>query len=127
MALLRIARLWLFASGLLCVAGALVHLAIPFGGPTWYNYWGAPQGLVTMAAAGLARPAITCVVIACILAIFAAYAFSALGFLYRLPARRLVLGIFGLGLVAHGVWLPIAAVKYGSLSIRVVDAQPLVC
>ena len=112
MSLLRIARWWLFASGLLCVAGALVHLAIPLGGPAWYNYWGAPQGLVAMAAAGLlVRPAVTCVVIACLLAIFAGYAFSALSLVHRLPAQRLVLGTIGLGLTAHGVWLPIAAVR----------------
>ena len=109
--MLRIARWWLFASALLCVAGALVHLAIPLGGPAWYSYWGAPQGLVTMAAAGLVRPVVTCVVIASLLGMFAGYAFSALGLVHRLPAQRLVLGIIGLGLAAHGVWLPIAAAK----------------
>lgn len=107
----RIARWWLFASGFLCVAGALVHLAIPFGGPSWYWYWGAPQGLVAMAEAGLARPAVSCVVIACILFVFAGYAFSALGFVRRLPAQRMVLGVTGLGLALHGVWLPVAAEK----------------
>ena len=107
----HIVKWWLLASALLCVAGALVHLAIPFGGPSWYWYWGAPQGLVAMAGAGLARPVVTCVVIACILFAFAAYAFSAMGFMRRLPAVRWVLGIIGLGLVAHGVWLPIAAVQ----------------
>jgi len=94
------------------VAGALVHFAIPLGGPGWYNYWGAPQGLVAMAAAGQAvRPAVTCIVIACLLGLFAGYAFSALGLIRRLPAHRWILGIIGLGLTAHGVWLPIAAVN----------------
>lgn len=112
--LLSISRWWLLASALLCVAGALVHLAIPFGGPAWYWYWGAPQRLVAMAAAGQVRPVVTCVVIACLLGIFAGYAFSALGFVRRLPAQRLMLGIIGLGLAAHGVWLPIAAVNDAS-------------
>ncbi|MEO6799978.1 MAG: hypothetical protein ABI178_08575 [Rhodanobacter sp.] len=106
-----IARWWLFASALLCVAGALVHLAIPFGGTAWYWYWGAPRRLVAMAAAGQVRPVATCILIACLLGIFAGYAFSALGFVRRLPAQRLMLGVIGLGLTAHGAWLPVAAVK----------------
>ena len=64
-----------------------------------------------MAAAGQVRPVVTCVVIAGLLAIFAGYAFSALGLVHRLPAQRFALGVIGLGLTAHGVWLPIAAVK----------------
>lgn len=107
----RISRYWLFASGLLCIAGALLHLAIPLGGPAWYSFAGAPQGLVAMAAAGLARPVVSCIVIACLLCIFAAYAFSALGFVQRLPAVRLVLGVVGLGLAVRAVWFPILAVS----------------
>jgi len=104
----------LFASGLLCVAGALLHLAIPLGGPTWYYFAGAPQGLVAMAEAGLARPVITCILIACVLCFFAIYAFSALGFMRRLPAVRLVLGVVGLGLVVRAVWFPILAASNSS-------------
>lgn len=107
----RVSRAWLFASGLLCAIGALLHLAIPLGGPAWYYFAGAPQGLVAMAEAGLARPAVTCIIIACILCIFAVYAFSALGFMRRVPAVRLVLGIVGLGLVVRAVWFPILAVR----------------
>jgi len=99
----------LLASGWLCVAGALLHLAIPFGGPAWYAFTGAPQGLVVMAEAGLARPVVSCVVIAFLLCIFAVYAFSALGFMRRLPAVRLVLGTVGLGLLVRAVWFPYLA------------------
>lgn len=109
MRLSRVSRAWLFASGLLCVIGALLHLAIPLGGPSWYYFVGAPQGLVAMAKAGLARPAVTCIIIACVLCIFAVYAFSALGFVRRLPAVRFVLGIVGLGLVVRALWFPILA------------------
>lgn len=105
----RVPAIWLFASGALCVAGALLHLAIPFGGPGWYRFAGAPRGLVAMAEAGLARPVVSCVVIACVLLVFAAYAFSALGLLRRLPATRAVLGIVGLGLLARGLWFPLLA------------------
>lgn len=105
----RVSKAWLFASGLLCVIGALLHLAVPLGGPAWYSFAGAPQGLVAMAAAGLVRPVVSCIVIACLLCIFAVYAFSALGFMRRLPAVRLVLGVVGLGLLVRAVWFPILA------------------
>ena len=101
------------------MAGALVHLAIPLGGPEWYWYWGAPQGLAAMASAGLARPVVTCVVIACLLFVFAGYAFSALGIVRRLPAQRWVLAVVGLVLAVHGAWLPIAAAK-GSWAVGTV-------
>lgn len=105
----RIPRIWLFAAGSLCAVGALVHLAIPLGGAAWYSFVGAPQGLVAMATAGLARPVVSCIVIACALGVFASYAFSALGFIRRLPALRVVLCVIGLGLSARAVWLPVLA------------------
>lgn len=108
---LRIPTYWLLASGLLCAAGALAHLAIPLGGTAWYRFAGAPQGLVAMAAAGLARPLVSCVVIACILVVFAAYAFSALGLVRHLPATRMMLGIMGCGLSVRGLWFPVLAAQ----------------
>lgn len=107
----RVPGCWLFASGSLCVAGALLHLAIPFGGPAWYAFAGAPRGLVAMAEAGLPRPVVSCVVIACLLLVFAAYAFSALGLLRRLPATRIVLGVVGAGLLVRGLWFPVLALR----------------
>lgn len=107
----RISKYWLFASGGLCAVGALLHLAIPLGGPAWYSFVGAPQGLVAMAQAGLARPIISCIVIACLLGAFTAYAFSALGFVRHLPATRPVLGIIGVGLSVRGLWFPVLALQ----------------
>jgi len=107
----RLSTYWLFASGGLCAVGALLHLTIPLGGPAWYSFAGAPQGLVAMAQAGLARPIISCLVIACLLGAFAVYAFSALGFVRRLPATRPVLGIIGVGLSVRGFWFPFLALQ----------------
>jgi hypothetical protein len=111
MKLSRIRTCWLFTAGSLCAAGALLHLAIPLGGPAWYSLAGAPRGLVAMAQAGLVRPIVSCIVIACVLAVFAAYAFSALGFMRRLPATRVVLGIIGVSLAVRGVWFPVLALR----------------
>lgn len=107
----RISRYWLLASGLLCVAGAVLHLTIPLGGPAWYSLAGAPPGLIAMAQAKLARPVVSCIIIAGILGVFAAYAFSALGLVRRLPALRSVLGVVGLGLLVRAVWFPFLAVS----------------
>ena len=107
----RLSRHWLFAAGLLCVAGALVHLAIPIGGPAWYDFFGAPPALGTMAAAGLARPVVTCVLIAAVLFGIAAYAFSASGALRPLPGLRGVLFLVGLGLTLRGAAFPIVAMQ----------------
>ncbi len=64
-----------------------------------------------MAQAGLARPVISCIIIACILIVFAVYAFSALGLVRHLPATRIVLSIIGLGLSVRGLWFPVLAFK----------------
>ena len=95
----------------MCAVGALMHLAIPLGGPDWYRLAGAPPGLVAMATEGRARPVVSSVVIACILTVFAAYAFSALGLLRRLPATRAVLAITGAALSVRGLWFPVLAVR----------------
>ena len=107
----RLSRHWMFAAGLLCAAGALVHLAIPLGGPAWYEFFGAPPALGSMARAGLARPALTCVAIAALLVAISAYAFSALGFMRPLPGLRPVLFLVGLGLTLRGAAFPIVAVQ----------------
>jgi putative oxidoreductase len=103
---------WLLASGVLLLSGALLHLAIPLGGSDWYEYFGAPAGLVAMVEAGSLRPAITCVVIAALLGGLAAYAFSGAGIVRRLPLLRPVLGLVGIALLVRGLgFLPLAVVK----------------
>ena len=103
-------RTWLLASGTLLFLAALLHLAAIAGGPAWYAFLGAPKGLVALAATDSLRPAVSCVLIALLLAGAAAYAFSAVGLIRRLPAPRGVLALVGLGLVTRGlVFVPLAA------------------
>ena len=71
------------------LAGAILLVAILFGGPDWYALFGAPQGLVILARAGSRRAPISCLIIAAILLVFAAYAFSGAGIIRRLPSLRL--------------------------------------
>ena len=96
-------------SAALVLLGALLHLAIPLGGPSWYRSFGAPERLAQMAEAGALRPVITCIVIAACLIVIAAYGFSGTGRIRPLPLLRPVLAIIGIGLIVRGVsFFPLA-------------------
>lgn len=82
---------WLIAAGMLSAAAALLHLAIIAGGPDWYRFFGAGEGMARMAERGLIRPALITLGIAAVLAIWAAYAFAGAGLIRRLPLMRTAL------------------------------------
>jgi hypothetical protein len=79
---------WLVAGGVLSTMAALLHLAIIVGGPEWYRFFGAGERMARAAERGHATPAIYAVLIALILFVWAAYAFSGAGLLRRLPLLR---------------------------------------
>jgi hypothetical protein len=110
-------RALILAAATIAAAGALVHLAIPLGGPSWYAFFGAPRRLVVLAQAGAFYPAIACGVIAALLGLLSAYAFSAARLLPPLPLRRWVLGVAGVGLVARALlFVPLALWQPGLLA-----------
>jgi hypothetical protein len=82
---------WLVAGGALSAGAALLHVAIVFGGPGWYRFFGAGEGMARAAERGHARPALYAIGIAAILLIWAAYAFSGAGLIRRLPLLRTAL------------------------------------
>ena len=114
------ALLW---CGAAAAAGGLLHIAIIFGGPDWYQVFGAPKGLVQMARDGHARAAISCVGIASVLFAFAAYAFSGAGLIRRLPFLRAVLFLIGSGLLLRGILFVPIAVRYPSYLARICDCH----
>ncbi len=81
-------------SGLLAVGGGLslaaaaLHLACIAGGPAWYRYFGAGEGIARLAERGDWRPAAITAAIAAMLVLAAAYAFSGAGLIARLPLLR---------------------------------------
>jgi hypothetical protein len=81
-------RTWLIVGGVLSAIAALAHLAVIAGGPDWYRFFGAGEGMARAAARGELRPALITVGIAAILFVWAAYAFSGAGLLPRLPLLR---------------------------------------
>ena len=114
-------------AGAAASAGAALHIAIIFGGPDWYAFFGAPRGLVEMARAGNIRAPISCLVIAAFLALLAAYAFSGAGVIRRLPFLRVGLASIAAVLILRGaLFIPLILLRPGALSgicdCRSVDA-----
>lgn len=79
---------WLQLGGWLSVGAALLHLGCIWGGPEWYRFFGAGEGMARAAARGEWTPALVTLAIAGILLVWAAYAFSGAGSLPRLPLLR---------------------------------------
>jgi hypothetical protein len=104
---------WLIVGGWLSVAAALLHIACIFGGPDWYRFFGAGEGMARAAARGAWAPTGITLVIGAILLVWAAYAFSGAGSLPRLPLLRTGLVVItaiylirGLVFVPLHLWRP---------------------
>lgn len=82
----------LYLAGAIALLGALIHVAAIFGGISWYLFFNAPPIVVASARAGTWLAPASTALIAFLMALCAAYAFSALGLIRRLPLSRLMLG-----------------------------------
>ncbi len=82
---------WLVAAGMLSAAAALLHLGVIAGGPAWYRFFGAGEGMARMAEQGSPKPALITLGIAAVLAVWAVYAFAGAGLVRRLPLMRTAL------------------------------------
>jgi hypothetical protein len=89
--------IWIYLAGIIALIGVAIHIAAIFGGASWYAYFGAPRSVVQSARDGTWLAPVSALVIAGLMAICAAYAFSALGVLRRLPLLRT--GLAGMAIV----------------------------
>lgn len=80
---------FLILAGSLSALAALAHLAVIVGGPAWYRFVGAGEGMARMAERGMIQPTLITIGIATVLAVWSAYAFSGAGLIGRLPLLRL--------------------------------------
>lgn len=96
---------WLTAAGGLSAVAALLHLACIIGGPDWYRFFGAGEGMARMAEKGSLYPATVTFGIAAILAIWSAYAFAGAGLLRRLPLMRTALLVITVIYLGRGLVL----------------------
>jgi hypothetical protein len=96
---------WLVVGGLLSAAAALLHIAVIIGGPDWYRFFGAGEGMARAAQRGSWVPVVVTLGIATVLAIWSAYAFSGAGLIPRLPLIRTGLVTISAIYLARGVIL----------------------
>jgi hypothetical protein len=85
------ADIWLLAGGVLSAVAAALHVGCIFGGPSWYRFFGAGEGMARLAARGSLRAVLITLFIAAVLALWAAYGFSGAGLIPRLPLLRTAL------------------------------------
>jgi len=92
---------------------ALLHVAIIIGGPDWYRFFGAGEGMARLAARGSLYPAVLTSGIAAVLGVAALYGLSGAGLVRPLPALRPVLRLLAAVFLARGV-LGVPVVLLGS-------------
>ncbi len=98
---------FLLAGGVLSALAALLHLAcIAFGAP-WYRAFGAGEKMLRMVEAGSPYPTRVTLLIATMLLVWSAYAFSGAGVLPRLPLLRMALCAITFAYLARAIAFPV--------------------
>jgi hypothetical protein len=98
-------NLFLIAGGVLSAAASVLHIAVIAGGPAWYRFFGAGEGMARMAERGLPYPTLVTLGIASVLAVWAAYAFAGAGLIPRLPLMRTALVLISAVYLLRGLVL----------------------
>jgi hypothetical protein len=107
---------WLTAAALLSGVAAMLHLAIIAGGPDWYRFFGAGEGMARLAERGSPRPALITLAIAALLGLWSAYALAGAGRIGRLPLMRTALvAITAVYLLRGLVLVPALATNPGAV------------
>ncbi|MEE9434323.1 MAG: hypothetical protein V3V15_08805 [Sphingorhabdus sp.] len=83
-----IGQKFLITGGILSLLASLLHLAVIVGGPDWYRFFGAGEGMARMAEEGSIYPATMTVGIALILAVWAHFAFAGAGLVWKPPLLK---------------------------------------
>ncbi len=96
---------FLIAGGALSAAASLLHLAVIAGGPAWYRFFGAGEGMARMAERGMIQPTLITIGIAGVLAVWSAYAFAGAGLIPRLPLMRTALVLISAVYLLRGLVL----------------------
>ena len=96
---------FLIVGGVLSATASLLHLAVIAGGPSWYRFFGAGEGMARMAEQGSLTPTLVTLGIATVLAVWAAYAFAGAGLIPRLPLMRTALVLISAVYLLRGLVL----------------------
>ena len=104
----------LLLGGIGCVLAALLHVAIIFGGPEWYRFFGAGEQAARQAAAGEISIGLLSAGIAGVLLLWGVYAIVVARGGRRLPLAKTVLGIVAAIFLLRGLLgLPAALWAHG--------------
>ena len=82
---------------------ALLHVAIVFGGPDWYRFFGAGEGMAQLAESGSFQPTMMTLSIAGILTSWGCYALSGAGLIFKLPLLKTALVVITLIYSLRGI------------------------
>ena len=93
----------LIVAAVFSFVASLLHVAIIFGGPNWYRYFGAGEGMAKLAESGSSQPTIITLGIAIILCIWGLYALSGAGVISKLPLLKLALILITFVYLLRGV------------------------
>ena len=117
----------LITGGVLSAAASLLHLAVIVGGPAWYRFFGAGEGMARMVEKGSMTPTLITIGIATVLAIWSAYAFSGAGLIPRLPLIRTALVLISAVYLLRGlVLVPALVLNPGGVTPFVVWSSLIV-
>lgn len=110
------ANRFLIAGGILSAGASLLHLGVIIGGPDWYRFFGAGEGMARMAEQGSWMPTVITLGIASVLAVWSAYAFSGAGVIPRLPLIRTALVLISAVYLLRGlVLIPALVINRGEV------------
>jgi putative oxidoreductase len=90
------------AASLSFIAASL-HVAIIFGGPEWYRFFGAGEGMAKLAESGSTEPTVIAFSIAVVLTVWGLYALSGAGVIPKLPLLKLALCLISAVFLLRGV------------------------
>jgi len=82
---------------------ALLHVAIIFGGPEWYRFFGAGEGMAKLAESGSTEPTVITFSISVVLTVWGLYALSGAGVVLKLPLLKLALCLISAVFLLRGV------------------------
>lgn len=94
----------LVAGGIASAIASMLHILIIVGGPDWYRFFGAGEGMAQLSENGSTYPAIITTIIATVLALWGLYAFSGAGLIRRLPMLKVVLGAISAIYILRGIF-----------------------
>lgn len=96
-------NLYLLAGGICSLIVSILHVAMIFGGPDWYRFFGAGEEFAAMAERGSLYPSFVTAGLAAVFGLWALYGFSGSGLIRRLPLLKPVIVCIGCCYLARGI------------------------